>query len=52
MDDLRIFIILKIISVIRGQWDDDTESLCAMEPCLRLKSGRRPAGIEPGPLAS
>ena len=37
MDDLLFYVLLNSVSVISGQWADDTERLCAMEPRLRLR---------------
>ena len=37
MDDLRFYILFNSISVITGQWEDDNERMCAMEPRLRLR---------------
>ena len=46
MDDLRFNVLFNSISVISGQWADDTERLCAMEPRLRLKRSSPQAGLE------
>ena len=35
MDDLQYYVLFNSFSVISGQWGDDNERLCAMEPCLR-----------------
>ena len=32
MDDLRFYVLFNIISVISGEWADDSKRLCAMEP--------------------
>ena len=32
MDDLQFYILLNSISGISGQWADENERLCAMEP--------------------
>ena len=34
MDDLRFYFLFNSISNISGQWADDDERLCAMEPHL------------------
>ena len=37
MDDLQFYVVFNSNSVISGQWADDNERLCAMEPHLLLK---------------
>ena len=49
MDDLRFYVLFSSISVIAGQWADDIERLCAMEPRLRLRRFRLELGSNPGP---
>ena len=36
MDDLQFYVLFNSISVILGQWTDDNERLCAMEPSLQF----------------
>ena len=50
MDDLRFYVLFNSVSVISGQWADDNERLCAMEPRLRLGRFRLERGSNPGPL--
>ena len=50
MDDLPFYVLFNSISVISGQWADDNERLCAMEPCLRLRRFRLRRGSNSGPL--
>ena len=33
MDDMRVYVLFNRISVIPGQWEVDSERLCAMELC-------------------
>ena len=51
MNDLRFYALFNI-SFISGRWTDDNETLCAMEPCLRLKRSQPQVGIEPGAARS
>ena len=37
MNDLHFYVPFNNISVISGQWADDNERLCAIEPHLRLR---------------
>ena len=37
MDDLQFYVLFNSISVILGQWLDDNERLCAVEPHLWLE---------------
>ena len=37
MDDWGFYVLFNSILVISGQWADDNERLCAMEPCLQLR---------------
>ena len=50
MDDFQFYVLFNSISVISGQWADDNERLCAMEP--RLWSGKigLERGLNPGPF--
>ena len=54
MDDLRFYVLLNIllnsISVISGQWADNNEWLCAVEPRLQLRRFRLERGSNPGLL--
>ena len=36
--------------LVSGQWADDNERLCAMEPCLRLRRFHLEQGLNLGPL--
>ena len=47
---LRFYVLFNSISVISGQWADDNERLCAMEPHLQLRRFRLEWGSNPGPL--
>ena len=44
----RFYVLFNNITVISGRWTDDNEMLCAMEPCLQLKSSPPQEGLEPG----
>ena len=46
MDDLQFYLLFNTISVISGQWADDNERLCAVEPHLRLKRSSPQTGLE------
>ena len=46
MDDLRVYVLFKSISVISGQWLDDNERLCAMEPDFQSERFPPQAGLE------
>ena len=48
MDNLQFYVLFKCISVIRGQWLDDNERLCATEPRLLLERFPTHAELEPG----
>ena len=48
MDGWRFHVLFNSISVISGRWDGDNETLCAVEPCLRLKRSPPQAGLELG----
>ena len=37
MRDLQFYVLFNSISVISGQWKDDHERLCAMEPVYSLE---------------
>ena len=37
MDDSQFYLLFNSISVISGQWGNDNERLCLMEPSLGLK---------------
>ena len=50
MDDLRFYVLFNSVSVISGRWADDSETLCAMEPRLRLRRFRLERGSNSGPL--
>ena len=50
MDDLQFYVLFNSISVISGQWVDDNERLCAMEPRLQLRRFRLKQGLNSGPL--
>ena len=44
------YILFNSISIISGQWADDYEKLCAVEPSLRLRRFCLKQGSKPGPL--
>ena len=46
MDDLQFYVLFNSISVISGQWADDNERLCAIEPHLELKRALPHAGLK------
>ena len=50
MNDSLIYILFNSISVKSGQWVDDNEMLCAMEPRLQLRRFPFEWGSNPGPL--
>ena len=50
MDDLPFYFLFNSISVISGQWADDDERLCAMEPHLGLRRFPLKRGLNPEPL--
>ena len=48
IDNLRFYVLFNSISVISGQWADDNERLCTMEPCLVTVEKIFPrVGLEP-----
>ena len=52
MDDLLFYILFNSISVISGQWADDNDRLCTVEPRLNLKRSPPETGLEPGTARS
>ena len=50
MEEMRFYVIFNSIEVISGQWTDDNEKLCAMEPRLRLGIFHPERGSNSGPL--
>ena len=50
MDDLQFYVLFNSISVISGQWADDNERLCALEPCLQWRRFCHEWGSNLGPL--
>ena len=46
-NDLQFHVLFNSISIISGQWADDNERLCAMEPRLRLRRFRLERGSNP-----
>ena len=50
MDNLQFYFLFNSISVISGQWADDNERLCAMEPSLPLRRIHLERGLNLGPL--
>ena len=52
MNDLSFYVLFNSSSVISGRWADDNESLCAMEPRLRLRRFHLERGIELGTARS
>ena len=52
MDDLGFYILFNSISIILGQWLDNNERLCAMEPDFQSERFPPQAGLEHGTVTT